>query len=205
METHPPTARGITTMSHFSSHRRRDRSTQRFQALSAAPLGVMRAVQRCRPGGLDAVRLLDAAATSLLALALGLGLGLAHALLAPPALAAGPAVATGAGPEISLRSCVHGSPPLKVPISAEKAQLDAGDRLRFQAAAEARYPLYQRGGLQPAQVLLIRRTGQWLYVTQGQDSRSGGPCVTAVFAADRFDFTPAWLAKYRPRPGETDD
>jgi hypothetical protein len=106
---------------------------------------------------------------------------------------------------MSLRSCVHGSPPLKVPITADKAQLDAGDRQRFQAAAEARYPLYQRGGLQPAQVLLLRRAGQWLYVTQGQDGRSGGPCVTAVFAADRFDFTPAWLAKYQPRPGETDD
>jgi hypothetical protein len=164
----------------------------------------MRPVQRCRPGGLDAARLLDAAATGL-ALALALCLGLAHALLAPPALAAGPAAAPGAVPDMSLRSCVPGSPPLKVPITAEKAQLDAGDRQRFQAAAEACYPLYQRGGLQAAQVLLLRRSGQWLYVTQGQDGRSGGPCVTAVFAADRFDFTPAWLAKYQPRPGESDD
>lgn len=190
-------------MSHASSHRRRDGSALHLQARSAPPLGVMRAVQqRCRPGGLGPVRLLDPAAKSL---ALAVGLGLPLALLASPTLAAGPAAATGAVPEMSLRSCVRGSPSLKVPITAEKAQLDAGDRQRFQAAAEARYPLYQRGGLQPAQVLLLRRSGQWLYVTQGQDGRSGGPCVTAVFAADRFDFTPAWLAKYRPRPGETDD
>jgi hypothetical protein len=137
--------------------------------------------------------------------ALALSLGLAQALLAAPAPAAGPAVATGTVPEMSLRSCVHGSPPLKVPVTAERARLDAGDRQRFQAAAEARYPLYQRGGLQPAQVLMLRRAGQWLYVTQGQDGRSGGPCVTAVFAAERFDFTPAWLAKYQPRAGESDD
>jgi hypothetical protein len=29
--------------------------------------------------------------------------------------------------------------------------------------------------------------------------------VTAVFAAERFDFTPAWFGKYQPRPFETDD
>lgn len=189
-------------MSHATSHHRRDGLALHLQARPAPPLGVMRAVQRCRPGELESVRLLDPAATSL---APALALGLALALLASPALAAGPAGAAGSLPEMSMRSCVRGSPPLKVPITTDKAQLDAGDRQRFQAAAEARYPLYQRGGLQPAQVLLIRRTGQWLYVTQGQDGRSGAPCVTAVFAADRFDFTPAWLAKYQPRPGETDD
>lgn len=188
-------------MSHASCHHRRDGSAPRFQTLSALPLGVIRAMQQlCWPGGVEAVRLLDAAATGLV-----LALGLAHTLVALPAFAAGSGVTTGAVPEMTLRSCVHGSPPLKVPITADKAQLDAGDRQRFQAAAEARYPLYQRGGLQPAQVLLLRRAGQWLYVTQGQDGHSGVPCVTAVFAADRFDFTPAWLAKYQPRPGETDD
>ncbi|MBK6854334.1 MAG: hypothetical protein IPG93_22820 [Burkholderiales bacterium] len=192
-------------MSHASSHRRRYGSAQRFQAPSAPPQGVIGAVQQlCQPSGLEAVGLLDPAATSH-ALALALGLGLAYALLATPALAAGPAAATGAVPEMSLPSCVRGSPPLKVPITAEKAQLDAGDRHRFQAAAEARYPLYQRGGLQPAQVLMLRRNGHWLYVTQGRDGRSGGPCVTAVFAAERFDFTPTWLAKYQPRPGDSDD
>lgn len=123
--------------------------------------------------------------------------------------AAGAAMAAGTGgtavAEMSLRSCVAGSPPIKVAVTAEQARLDAGDRQRFQSAAEARYPLYQRGGLQPAQVLMLRRGNQWQYVTLGQDGRSGGPCVTAVFAAERFAFTPAWLAKYQPRAGERDD
>lgn len=118
---------------------------------------------------------------------------------APPGPAASP------GPEMSLRSCVDGSPPLRLAASAAQARLDAGDRQRFQSAAEARYPLYQRGGLQPAQVLMLRRGSQWLYVTLGQDGRSGGPCVTAVFAAERFAFTPSWLAKYQPRAAERDD
>jgi hypothetical protein len=188
----------IITMPHASSHRRRDGSALPFEFRSAPPPGAVRAArQRSRPGGRAAARRLGPAATSL---------ALALCLLAAPALAASPSVATtGAAPEMSLRSCVHGSPPLKVAVTAEKAQLDGGDRQRFQTAAEARYPLYQRGGLQAAQVLMLRRGGQWQYVTLGQDGRSGGPCVTAVFAADRFAFTPAWLAKYQPRAGEADD
>ncbi|MEY4751556.1 MAG: hypothetical protein RIQ60_3770 [Pseudomonadota bacterium] len=126
-------------------------------------------------------------------------------LPALPSFAAGPPGTAGGVREMSLRSCVLGSPPLKAAVTAERAQLDAGDRQRFQAAAEARYPLYQRGGLQPHQVLMLRRAGQWQYVTLGQDGRSGGPCVTAVFAAERFAFTPAWLDKYQPRAGEPDD
>lgn len=147
-----------------------------------------------------------------LCLALSLGPGNARAagkghLGAIGAAGAATAAGTGgtAGAEMSLRSCVDGSPPIKVAVTAEQARLDAGDRQRFQSAAEARYPLYQRGGLQPAQVLMLRRGNQWQYVTLGQDGRSGGPCVTAVFAAERFAFTPAWLAKYQPRAGERDD
>jgi hypothetical protein len=108
------------------------------------------------------------------------------------------------GREMQLRSCVAGSPPLRMAVSAERAALDARDRLRFQDAAQARYPLYQRGGLSPTQVLMLRRGGQWQYVTLREDGR-GGPCFTAVFAAERFDFTAGWLAKYKPRAGEADD
>ncbi len=105
---------------------------------------------------------------------------------------------------MSLRSCVAGSPPLQVPATAEQATLDAADRLRFDAAAQARYPLYQRGGMRPYQVLLLRRGGQWLYVTLWQDGRAQ-PCFAAVFSADRFDFTGDWIAKYRPRPHDPTD
>lgn len=117
---------------------------------------------------------------------------------ASAAMAAPPAA------ELQLASCVRGSPPLRVAATSERAVLDAGDLLRFQDAAQTRYPLYQRGGLQPAQVLLMRRGGQWQYVTLA----AGGPsgiCMTAVFAADRFAFTPGWLAKYQPRAAESDD
>jgi hypothetical protein len=106
--------------------------------------------------------------------------------------------------EMELPSCVSGSPPLRVPATAERAMLDASDRSRFQEAAQARYPLYQRGGLVPNQVLLLRRGGHWQYVTLRHEGRSG-LCFSAVFAADRFDVTPGWLARYKPRASEPAD
>ena len=106
--------------------------------------------------------------------------------------------------DMELRSCVGGSPALRVPASAERATLDAADGQRFDAAAQARYPLYQRGGFAPYRVLMLRRGGQWLYVTLWLDGRAS-PCFSAVFSADRFDFTPGWLAKYQPRAHEPTD
>ncbi|MBL8349655.1 MAG: hypothetical protein JNL87_05030 [Burkholderiaceae bacterium] len=106
--------------------------------------------------------------------------------------------------EMTLPSCVEGSPPLRVSVAAERAVLDRGDRQRFEDAALARYPLYQRGGWAPAQVLLVRRGPHWLYVTLSEAGHAGA-CFTAVFAADRFDFTAAWLAKYRPRATPPED
>lgn len=100
--------------------------------------------------------------------------------------------------EMSIRSCVEGSPALRVPVSTPRASLDPADRQRFEAAAQARYPLYQRGGVTPWQVLLLRRGSQWQYVTLWNGGRAG-PCFAAVFAADRFDFTAEWIAKYQPQ------
>ena len=114
------------------------------------------------------------------------------------------AAAAGLAPELELPSCVVGSPPVRVAATAERAALDAADRRRFDEAAQQRYPLYQRGGFVPAQVLMLRRGGQWQYVTMWHAGR-GGLCVSAVFAADRFDFTSAWIAKYRPQPGDAVD
>jgi hypothetical protein len=114
-----------------------------------------------------------------------------------------PCAALPAG-ELEMPSCVSGSPPLRVATTAERAVLDGADRSRFHAAAVARYPLYQRGGFVPAQVLMVRRSGQWQYVTLWPHGAKG-LCVSAVFAADRFDFTPGWLAKYEPRAGDADD
>jgi len=116
--------------------------------------------------------------------------------LAQPA----PAPAT----EQELPSCVIGSPPMRVPASAERAVLDAADQRRFHDAAAAKYPLYQRSGLVPAHVLMLRRGGRWLYVTLWPRA-SSGPCFAAVFAAERFDFTAEWLRKYEPRAAEALD
>jgi hypothetical protein len=124
--------------------------------------------------------------------ALFAGLGWAAVALAQPAT------------EQELPSCVADSPPLRVAMTAERAALDAADRRRLHEAAQARYPLYQRAGLAPAQVLLLRRGGGWQYVALWQ----GGPaglCFSAVFAAERFDFTPGWITKYRPRPADPAD
>jgi len=106
--------------------------------------------------------------------------------------------------ELEMPSCVSGSPPVRMVASAERAVLDGADRQRFHAAAQARYPLYQRGGFVPAQVLMVKRGGHWQYVTLWPHGPKG-LCVSAVFAADRFDFTPAWLAKYEPHAGDGDD
>lgn len=106
--------------------------------------------------------------------------------------------------EQSLRSCVPGSPPLRVAAAAERATLDAADRRRLHEAAQARYPLYQRAGMSPAQVLLLRRGKDWQYVTLWQDGPAG-LCFSAVFAAERFDFTAAWIGKYKPRAAESVD
>lgn len=119
-------------------------------------------------------------------------------------LAASVAVRAQAIPELELPSCVAGSPALSLSTAAERALLDAADRQRFEQAAQARYPLYQRGGFVPAQVLMLRRAGGWQYVTVLRGG-STGLCFSAVFAAERFDFTPAWLAKYRPRAAAADD
>lgn len=106
--------------------------------------------------------------------------------------------------EQELVSCVDGSPPMRVAMAAERAVLDAGDRQRFHAAAAARYPLYQRSGLVPAHVLLLRRGGRWQYVTMWPKETSG-LCFSAVFAAEKFDFTPDWVRKYQPKPAESVD
>jgi hypothetical protein len=107
--------------------------------------------------------------------------------------------------ELELPSCVSGSPPLRLSAAEERAVLDTADRKRFDAAAQARFPLYRRGGLVPTQVLMLRRRGgRWQYVTLWR----GGPaglCFSAVFAAERFDFTADWIAKYQPRAAEPAD
>ncbi len=124
--------------------------------------------------------------------AMFVGLGWATVALAQPLV------------EQELPSCVSGSPPLRVSVAAERSVLDAADRRRLHEAAQARYPLYQRAGLAPAQVLLVRRSGGWQYVTLWH----GGPaglCFSAVFAAERFDFTSGWIIKYKPRPAEPAD
>jgi hypothetical protein len=106
--------------------------------------------------------------------------------------------------ELELPSCVAGSPPLRVSSAVEQTRLDAADRQRFHEAAQARYPLYQRGGMVPSQVLMLRHGRRWQYVTLRQAGASG-LCFTAVFAADRYDFTADWIAKYKPRAVQPDE
>lgn len=106
--------------------------------------------------------------------------------------------------ELELPSCVAGSPPLRVSSAAEQTRLDTADRQRFHEVAQLRYALYQRGGMVPSQVLMLRRGRHWQYVTLSQGGPSG-LCFTAVFAADRFDFTADWIAKYKPRAAQPDD
>lgn len=127
----------------------------------------------------------------------------ALALSLVPWFVPGSSRAADAG-EITVPSCVSGSPGMTLPVTTEQALLDPKDRARFQQAAEARYPLYQRGGMVPAEVLLLRRGGRWVYVSLWRQGHRG-TCFAALFAAERFDFTPGWLQKYRPAAIGRDD
>lgn len=125
------------------------------------------------------------------------------------ACATAPSAATAAparppAPQLTLPSCVKGSPGLTVPVRTPQAALQAADRQTLQRAAEDRYPLYQQGGLHPHEVLLLQRDGHWQYVALRPDGPQGR-CFYAVFAADRFAFTASWLARYRPRPVDPGD
>lgn len=107
-------------------------------------------------------------------------------------------------PELQLPSCVVGSPPLTLAAGTALARLDSGDRSRFHDAAQVRYPLYQRGGFAPSEVLMLQRGRHWQYVAVAPLGTKGW-CLVAVFAADRFDFTERWLTKYQPRAAAADD
>ncbi len=112
--------------------------------------------------------------------------------------------ALAAASDIEWPSCVEGSPPLRVSARAPKALLNPADRARFEQAARSRYPLYDLGRRPVAQVVLVQRGRGWQYLSLW----SGGPtglCLAAAFAAERFDFTPAWLAKYQPQADESLD
>ena len=112
------------------------------------------------------------------------------------------AASTGrvAAVEMAMPSCVEGSPPLRAAVDSARAMLGADDGETFQAAAQARYPMYRRGGWMAESVMLIRRQGRWQYVTLSRTG-TGKACFTAVFDAERFDFTMDWIARYRPRAG----
>lgn len=55
----------------------------------------------------------------------------------------------------------------------------------------------------PSQVLMLCRGRHWQYVAFWQRGASG-LCFTAVFAADRFDFTADGIARYKPRAARPD-
>lgn len=122
--------------------------------------------------------------------------------IGPAALIVSCLVAAQSAPEVQVLSCVPGSAPLH--LEGAQATLDPPDTERFHEAAQRLYPLYQRGGLAPSKVLLLHRGGRWVYVTLASpDGRA--PCFSAVFAAERFDFTDRWVSKYRPRQGVVED
>jgi hypothetical protein len=96
-----------------------------------------------------------------------------------------------------IHSCAGGQP-IRFAAGDSRALLDETDRRLVHAAMLARYPMLQRDGFAPAQILLWRRAPEeWLYVSlAASPQRPGEACFTATFAAAGFEFTPELERKY---------
>ena len=97
----------------------------------------------------------------------------------------------------AIDSCVDSSA-IRFRAEDKRVLLEAEDLDRVSAAIMRRYPLVEQDGLAPQGLVLWRKPEMgWVYVALlVNPSKSGEVCFTATFGADKFEMTPALIAKY---------
>ncbi len=118
------------------------------------------------------------------------------------ALHAGPARADD-DPPAGIASCVGGGRPITFGPDESRVLLDGDDRELFSAAALQRYPMLERDGFEPLQIVLWHRGVDWLYISLAPSAPAREPCFTATFTGSAFEFTPHLVRKYFAGQGRT--
>jgi hypothetical protein len=97
----------------------------------------------------------------------------------------------------AIDSCVDSSS-IRFRAQDKRALLEAADLDSVGTAIVRRYPMVEQDGLAPQGLVLWRKPGiGWVYVALlVNPSKAGEVCFTASFGADKFEMTPALIAKY---------
>jgi hypothetical protein len=97
----------------------------------------------------------------------------------------------------AIESCVDAST-IRFSTTDRRAFLEAADTEAVRAAIVHRYPMVEQDGLAPQRLVLWRNPKfGWVYVALlSNPAKPGEVCFTASFDADKFDLTPALIAKY---------
>jgi hypothetical protein len=97
----------------------------------------------------------------------------------------------------AITSCVD-QQALRFAAGDRRVLLDASDAVSVGAALARRYPVVERDGLAPQQIVLWQKNrGAWLYVALLENPKKATEyCFTATFVADRFELTGPLVFKY---------
>jgi hypothetical protein len=97
----------------------------------------------------------------------------------------------------AITSCVDHQA-LRFAAGDRRVLLDASDAASVGAALTRRYPVVERDGLAPQQIVLWQKNrGAWLYVALLENPKKATEyCFTATFVADRFELTGPLVLKY---------
>jgi hypothetical protein len=97
----------------------------------------------------------------------------------------------------AVENCVDSST-IRFGAGDHHALLDTADAEAVRAAIVLRYPKVEEDGLAPQRVLLWRHPDfGWVYVALlVNPAKAGEVCFTASFGADKFETSPALIAKY---------
>ena len=97
----------------------------------------------------------------------------------------------------AITSCVDHQA-LRFAPGDRRVLLDAADAASVGAALTRRYPVVERDGLTPQQIVLWQKNrGAWLYVALLENPKKAREyCYTATFVGDRFEQTAPLVLKY---------
>jgi hypothetical protein len=97
----------------------------------------------------------------------------------------------------AIDSCVDSSS-IRFRAQDKRVLLEAADLDSVSTAIVRRYPMVEQDGLAPQGLVLWRKPAiGWVYIALlVNPSKAGEVCFTASFGADKFEMTPALIAKY---------